>query len=180
MGQVVGIIGSLREKSYHRLIFNQYKDMAKDSFDLVEAPIGEIPMFNQDVLDSDGLPASVSSVVDQIRQAQGVIFFSPEYNYSVPGVLKNALDWISRADDQPLNGKPSAIIGASPGNIGTARMQYHLRQIAVFLNMNVLNKPEVMISRVMEKVAEEKISDSKTEEFLKKHIAVFAKFAEKW
>ncbi len=92
------------------------------------------------------MPDPVNVLAENIRKADAVLIVSPEYNYSIPGGLKNALDWMSRMDKQPFDGKLVAIMGASPGRIGTARMQYHLRQSFVFLNSTVLNRPEVMVA----------------------------------
>ena len=103
-----------------------------------------------------------------------MIFFTPEYNYSIPGVLKNAIDWLSRNDLKPFNNKLAAVLGGSPGNIGTARMQYHLRQVGVFLNLNFLNKPEVMIGKVFSKVTDGEITDKDTIDLLNRHIQQFA------
>ena len=174
--KVVGIIGSLRKESLHRTIFNEYKIMAKDSFELVEGEIGDLPLYNQDL---DGQVEKAKQLAALVEEADGVIFFSPEYNYSVPGVLKNAIDWLSRDDRKPFNSKPSAIIGASPGNIGTGRMQYHLRQVGVFLNIDFLNKPEVMIGKAFDKIKEGQLTDSSTREFLEKHVTVFSDFIQK-
>jgi chromate reductase len=87
----------------------------------------------------------------QLASADAILIASPEYNYSIPGPLKNAIDWASRPPNQPLDDKPLAIMGASPGMLGTGRMQYHLRQVAVFLNMHVVNRPEVFVAKAPEK-----------------------------
>lgn len=172
MKKVIGIIGSLRAESINRIVFNEYKALVKGKFELDEGEIKDFPLYNEDI---DGAPEAVKNLSKKILNSDGVIFFSPEYNYSIPGLLKNALDWISREESKPFNEKPAAIIGASPGNIGTARMQYHLRQVAVFLNINVLNKPEVMIGQSFEKVKDGKLVDEKTKEFLIKHADSFLK-----
>lgn len=138
----IGIVGSLRKDSIHRQIFNHYRDITKDQFDLNEGVIKGIPMFDGENMDN----SKVAELSAQIMTSDGIIFFTPEYNYSIPGVLKNAIDWLSRLDPQPLAGKPASIVGASPGRVGTARMQYHLRQVGVFLDLHFMNKPEVMIS----------------------------------
>jgi chromate reductase len=98
-----------------------------------------------------------------------LLFATPEYNYSIPGVLKNAIDWVSRPPDQPFAGKAAAIIGASPGPTGTARAQYHLRQVGVFLDLHFLNKPEVMISSAADRFdADGRLKDEKTAEIIRK------------
>ncbi len=171
MKTVVGIIGSLRKASINRVLFEEYKSLSADYFKLVEGEIGDIPPYNQDIKEQ---PESVSKLCEKIATADGLLIFSPEYNYSIPGVLKNVLDWVSLDDQKPLNNKPGAILGASPGGIGTARMQYHLRQVSVSLNIQMLNKPEVMVSKAGDKIKDGKLVDGDTKEFLKKHVKAFA------
>jgi chromate reductase len=131
--------------------------------------IGGFESFNQNV--DANPPANVTAFKAVIRASDAIIFSSPEYNYSVPGFLKNAIDWASRPyGDSAWDGKPALIIGASPGTGGTMRMQYHLRQIMVFLNMHPLNKPEVMISNCAAKFTDGKLTDEKTREFLRQAI----------
>lgn len=170
--KILGIVGSLRKDSLHRKVFNQYQALASEHFELIDGSIAEFPMYDGE---QDDHPA-VLQLAEQIRAADGVIFFSPEYNYSIPGSLKNALDALSRQNPQPFAGKPAAIIGASPGNAGTARMQYHLRQVGVFLDLHFLNKPEVMISGAFGKMEDGKIVDGQTIDFLGTHAGAFAKF----
>jgi chromate reductase, NAD(P)H dehydrogenase (quinone) len=171
MKKVIAIIGSLRKESVNRHIFNNYKRLAKDFFVLEEGDISQIPLYNQDI---EKEPGSVAALAELINHSDGVIFFTPEYNYSIPGVLKNAIDWLSRNDLKPFNNKLAAVLGGSPGNIGTARMQYHLRQVGVFLNLNFLNKPEVMIGKVFSKVTDGEITDKDTIDLLNRHIQQFA------
>lgn len=170
--KIVGLVGSLRKGSLHRTIFNHYQDLASNHFQLSFGDISEVPMYDGE---QDDHPAVVK-LAEQIREADGVIFFSPEYNYSIPGSLKNALDALSRQSPQPFAGQPAAIVGASPGNVGTARMQYHLRQVGVFLDLQFLNKPEVMISGAFGKVEDGRIVDEQTIEFLSLHAGEFARF----
>ncbi|MFQ3231356.1 NADPH-dependent FMN reductase [Reinekea sp.] len=172
---ILGIVGSLRKDSVHKQVFNHYKEIAKNQFELSEGSIVDIPMYDGENMDN----AAVVKLAEQIRKADGVIFFSPEYNYSIPGSLKNALDYLSRVDPQPFVGKPAAIIGASPGAVGSARMQYHLRQVGVFLDIDFMNKPEVMISGVFSKLADGRITDATTVEFLEVHSKAFEAFVKK-
>lgn len=109
------------------------------------AEIGDLPLYNEDLRENDSFPPPAARFREQIADAEAILFVSPEYNYSLPGVLKNAIDWASRAPSQPFANKPFAVMGASGGMSGTMRMQYHLRQIAVFLNMHPLNQPEVFV-----------------------------------
>lgn len=171
---IVALVGSIRQESIHRQIFKHYQENCRDYFTLEEVPIKDIPLFDGD----EKTIGAVEKLSQKIRQADGVIFFSPEYNYSVSGVLKNAIDWISRTKPQPFVGKPASIIGASPGNIATARMQYHLRQIGVFLDIRFMNKLEVMIGGVFGKIQEGRITDQPTIDHLLKHAESFKDFVE--
>ena len=170
---MIGIVGSIRKDSIHRQIFNHYREIARDHFDLHEGVIEGIPMYDGENMSNP----EVLRLAEQIVETDGIVFVTPEYNYSIPGVLKNAIDWLSRCDPQPFAGKPATIIGASPGNVGTARMQYHLRQVGVFLDLQFMNKPEVMIGGAMSKLGNGKIIDDSTVEFLHTHAETFKKFS---
>lgn len=170
MAQVTAIVGSLRKQSVNRAVFEAYQELNSTVFELKEGSIADIPLYNQDIVEE---PPAVTALAQQLDASQGVIFFSPEYNYSIPGALKNAIDWLSRSALNPFDGKAAAIIGASPGNIGTARMQYHLRQVGVFLNLRFLNKPEVMIGQCGDKIQEGKLVDERARTFLQKHAQAF-------
>ena len=173
--KIVGIIGSLRKDSIHKQIFAEYKTMTADLFELEMGSFAGLAVYDGE----DGDNPIVAKLQQQILDADGVIFFTPEYNYSLPGGLKNAIDWLSRCDPQPFFDKPAAIIGASPGNIGTARMQYHLRQIGVFLNLHFMNKPEAMIGQAFSKINDGKITDQSTRDFLRRQAEAFASFVSK-
>lgn len=142
--KIAGISGSLRTGSFNSALLRAAQAAAPEDMEIEIESIADIPPYNADV-QSAGFPVVVDRLVDRIRQADGVLIATPEYNYSIPGVLKNAIDWVSRADDQPFNGKAVAIMGASMGLLGTARAQYHLRQVFVFLNAMVMNRPEVFV-----------------------------------
>lgn len=141
---VLGISGSLRRDSYNTAALREAVRLAPDNMHITIADISEIPLYNEDVY-AKGFPAAVESLREQIRSADALLFVTPEYNYSMPGVLKNAIDWVSRPPQQPFAGKPAALMGASAGRFGTVRAQYHLRQSVVFLDVRLLNRPEVMI-----------------------------------
>ena len=173
MKNIVALIGSLRKESINRQVYEHYSELAKESLSITEIPIADFPHYNADI---EPFPPQVLEAANKIKAADGLIFFSPEYNYSIPGMLKNALDWLSRCENKPFDNKPATIIGASPGAIATARMQYHLRQVAVFLNLRVMNKPEVMIGGAYDKIKDHKVIDDGTVQFLKKHVVDFDQF----
>lgn len=141
---VVGLSGSLRRKSFNTALLKAAISLAPAGMTIEAGGFADFPLYNQDLRDF-GVPVAVGVLAERIRKADAVLIVSPEYNYSLPGGLKNAIDWISRVDRQPFDGKLVAIMGASLGRLGTARMQYHLRQSFVFLNGTVLNRPEVMV-----------------------------------
>lgn len=142
---ILGIAGSLRRQSFNRSLLRAAQELAPDGASIDIFELDGIPSFNQD--EEANPPAKVAELKQRVRSAGAILFVTPEYNYSVPGVLKNAIDWASRPyGDSAWNGKPVAIMGASVGSIGTARAQYHLRQMFVFLNMYAVNQPEVMLS----------------------------------
>jgi len=169
MVKILGISGSLRRASYNSMVLHAASRLVPEGVSLdVFEQLREIPPYDDDVRLETGFPPVVESLREAIRAADALLIVSPEYNYSIPGVLKNAIDWASRAPDQPFADKPVAIMGASPGLLGTARMQYHLRQCFVFLDSRVLNKPELMIGQVASKFdADGNLTDGPTTELIK-------------
>jgi chromate reductase len=146
---ILGIAGSLREKSFNRYALRAAQSLAPEGTTIEIADISDLPGFNQD--HEAQPPAKVVELKKQIRAADAILFVTPEYNYSIPGVLKNAIDWASRPyGDSAWQGKTVAVMGASVGTLGTARAQYHLRQSFVFLDMRAVNQPEVMIAQAHE------------------------------
>ena len=142
---VFAFCGSLRKGSFNRMALRAAEELAPAGMTFDNADIAQIPAYNEDVREQ-GYPPPVRDMRERIRAADAILFVTPEYNFSIPGVLKNAIDWASRPPDQPFNGKPVAIMGASPSMLGSARAQYHLRQCCVFLNMFPINQPEVFIA----------------------------------
>jgi chromate reductase len=141
---ILGFAGSLRKGSYNRALLRAAMALIPAGASLESFDLAPIPPFNQDLEGQP--PATVKTFKEKIRAADAILIATPEYNYSVPGVLKNAIDWASRPyGDNAFDGKPVAIMGASIGMLGTARAQYHLRQSIVFLNMYPVNQPEVMV-----------------------------------
>jgi chromate reductase len=165
--RILGIAGSLREGSYNRGALRAAVELAPEGSEIEIFDIAGFPEFVQG--QDEDPPQKVADFKRKIREADAILICSPEYNYSVPGVLKNAIDWASRPyGDSAWDGKPAAIMGVSPGAIGTARMQYHLRQIMVFLNMYPLNKPEGMIGKAAEKFdGDGNLTDEKTRDFIR-------------
>ena len=164
---ILGICGSLRSGSYNRMALRAAGELLPEgaSLETFDA-LRQIPPYDDDVR-LKGFPPAVQQLRDQLRAADALLVVSPEYNYSTSGVLKNAIDWASRAPDQPFDGKPVALMGASQGVFGTARAQYQLRQMMVFLNGLVLNKPEVMIGQSATKFdAEGRLTDEPTRKFI--------------
>ena len=142
---ILGIAGSLRDGSFNRAALRAAQTLVPEGATIETFDIKGLPGFSQD--DETNPPAQVVQLKQRIRAADAILFVTPEYNYSVPGVLKNAIDWASRPyGDSAWTKKPVAIMGASVGTLGTARAQYHLRQMLVFLNMYAVNQPEVMIA----------------------------------
>ena len=163
---VIGISGSLRKGSYNSMALRAAQKLAPAGMTLTIADIANIPMYNDDVR-AAGEPEAVLALKAQIAAADAVLLVTPEYNFSIPGVLKNTLDWLSRPPLTPFDGKPVAIMGASPGPVGTARVQYHLRQVLVFMNSFTVNKPEVFISSCAGKFnAQGELTDEATAKFM--------------
>lgn len=163
---VLALCGSLRQGSYNAMALRAAQKLAPAGMRIEAADIGAIPFYNDD-LRANGDPAPVAELKAKIRAADAVLIVSPEYNFSVPGVLKNTLDWMSRPPEPPFDGKVVAIMGASGGPVGTARGQYHLRQILVYLNTFTVNKPEVFISAAQTKFnAQGELIDEATAKFI--------------
>lgn len=147
--RILGIAGSLRRKSYNRAALRAAQKLVPANTELEIFELDGIPVFSED--DERTPPANIVELKKRIREADAILLVTPEYNYSIPGGLKNAIDWASRPyGDNAWAGKPVALMGASVGRLGTARAQYHLRQVFVFLNMLAVNQPEVMIGNAAE------------------------------
>ncbi len=159
---ILGIVGSLRRESYNRAALRAAQQLVPTNTTLEICDLVGIPPYNQD--DEQHPPTAVIEFKNRIRAADAILIATPEYNYSIPGVLKNAIDWASRpVGDSAWGGKTVALLGASVGRVGTARAQYHLRQMFVTLDMYPVNRPEVMIGNAAEVFDREgKLSDAKT------------------
>ena len=165
--KVIGMAGSLRRGSYNRALLRAATELAPPALHIVTFELDDIPLYNGDI-EAAGVPASVVQLRDAVRQADGLLIATPEYNHGVPGVLKNTIDWLSRPPrHSALNGKVAALMGATPGTLGTARAQSQLRQAFVFTNTYALLQPEVLVSHAHEKFdADNRLVDQTTREAL--------------
>jgi chromate reductase len=174
---VLGISGSLRKGSYNSMALRAAQKLAPQGMRIDIADISAVPFYNED-LRTATVPESVVRLKDQIRAADAVLLVSPEFNFSIPGVLKNTLDWLSRPPEPPFENKPVAIMGASPGVLGTARMQYHLRQVLVYMNTFTVNKPEVFITQAAAKFGPDgELTDAPTAQIIAELLASLDRLA---
>ncbi len=177
------ICGSLRKESWNRMVANTLPSVAPGLKFKDAPPFDKMPNYNQDDQKANGFPDSVKAWADAIRGADGVVFVTPEYNFSVPGVLKNAIDWVSRMDakEQPFFGRPCAILTASGGPVGGSRVQYELRKILQSIEGIVLPKPEVFVTLAPTKIDTTKgvVTDATTLDFMKKQMEAFAAFIQR-
>ena len=176
---VVCICGSLRKGSYNRMVMNLLPGYAPAGMKITEAPSwADFPIYNADIQNTTGFPEPVQKLAEAVRTADGVIFISPEYNYSIPGGLKNAIDWVSRVPNQPFAGKPVTMQSAGAGVLGGGRMQYDLRRCMIFLDAMTMNKPEIFIGNVSARIDDKtgQIKDEQTIGFIKQQLEAFAKF----
>jgi chromate reductase len=173
---VLGICGSLRRGSYNMAALRAAIELQPPEMTITIADIRAFPLYNEDVR-AQGFPSPVETFRRQIKEADALLFATPEYNYSMPGVLKNAIDWASRPPDQPFAGKPAAIIGAGAGMAGTARAQYDLRRSFVFLDMHPVNRPEVLIGQAQQKFdAEGRLTDEAGRGFIRDLLVALAEW----
>lgn len=175
--KALGICGSLRKGSFNRAALRAAVELLPDGMTLDIADISQFPLYNEDVRQA-GFPAPVQKLREQILAADALLFVTPEYNYSTSGVLKNAIDWASRPPDQPFDGKPVAIMGATASLWGTTRAQYDIRKSCVYLNMFPLNKPEVLIAQAASKFdAELRLTDKTTRDMIAQQMAALRDWA---
>jgi len=169
--RVLGIAGSLRSGSFNRALLRAAQELAPAGLEVVSFDIAPVPLYNADV-EAQGDPAPVAALKTAIREADALLIVTPEYNYGVPGVLKNAIDWASRPPDKsPLRGKPAAIMGATTGQGGTIRAQLQLRQAFVFTQTLALLAPEVLVAKAHERFDPDgRLIDEKTRSFVSKQL----------
>jgi chromate reductase len=165
---IVAISGSLRAASYNTRLLHVLKDMASASMDIEVVRLNGIPVYDGDDEDANGVPQIVQDLAEQVRRAHGVLIATPEYNFSIPGGLKNATDWISRVANQPFKDKRVGIVGAAGGPLGTARSQYHLRQNLVGLEALTMSKPEMFVGMAQTKFDDEgQLTDDESRKFFR-------------
>ena len=178
---VITISGSLRKGSYNTALSHQLPKWAPEGMSITAAPAwADLPTYNADD-QAKGFPETATKLADAIRAADGVIIVSPEYNYGVPGGLKNAIDWVSRMKDQPFKDKPVALQSASGALLGGSRMQYHLRQCLTSIDALIFGRPEVIVTFAPQKFDAEtlELKDQATRDMIKLQLAAFAKFIER-
>lgn len=178
MLDILVICGSLRRDSYNMRIAEALATLGLKNVRFSMSPqISEIPLYNQDSHDDVGVPPAVMSLAEAIRAAAGVVIVSPEYNWSIPGALKNAIDWLSRLPNQPFKRKPVAIQSSSSGVLGGSRMQYHLRQVLACVEADVFGKPEVIVTYAKTKFDERGVlTDQSTRVTIERQIEKFVEF----
>ena len=171
--RVIAVVGSLRRESYTRRVVNALRELAPQAMEIEIAPIGSLPLYNEDD-DTDVPPPAWQTFRNQVRYGDGVLFATPEYNRSIPGVMKNAIDVGSRPDGASVwSGKPAAVLSVSPGLLGGFGANHHLRQCLTFLDMPVLQQPEAYLGRAASLMdVDGRITSSETVEFLKRFVGV--------
>ncbi|WP_428819363.1 NADPH-dependent FMN reductase [Microbulbifer sp. MCCC 1A16149] len=177
--KILAISGSLRNSSFNSAALETAAEIAGDSAEFTFADLSAIPLYDQDLRDK-GVPEAVETLQQQVLDADAILFSTPEYNYSVSGVLKNAIDWLSRVDPQPFADKPVAVMSASMSAFGGARAQYDLRRILIYLDAHFVNKPEVMISFAHKKFDDKgKLTDEDTRKFVGDLVTALDKWAKR-
>lgn len=179
---VLVICGSLRKRSYNAALARALPTLSPAGMTFTPAPAFDtLPIYNADIQDASGFPPAAENLAAAIRAADGVLFVTPEYNWSMPGGLKNAIDWVSRMQDQPFVEKPVAIQSCSQGPVGGARMQYHWRMSMTFLKAYIFGTPEVFVGNAASKFDKDTLAltDQTTKDFVKMQLDAFAKFIAK-
>ncbi|HUD09363.1 MAG TPA: NAD(P)H-dependent oxidoreductase [Patescibacteria group bacterium] len=175
--QILGIGGTLRKGSYSKALLLEAQKLAPEGVVIEITEIGEFPLYNAD----NEMPSIVQDFKNKIKAADAILFSTAEYNFSVPGSLKNAIDWGSRPyGDNSWEDKPVAIISESTGMLGGVKAQYHLRQMMLFTNMHPLNRPEVIVGNVAEKFDKQgNLMDEHTREKIKELLIALVAWAER-
>ena len=169
--KIVGMVGSLRRGSLNRALLEAARDVAPEGMEVTIIPLNEVPLYNQDVEQEEGFPPAVVAMREAIAAADGLILATPEYNGSISGVLKNAIDWASRGG--LMGKKPVATMGGSPGALGATKAQEHLRQICLHLGMYVLSRPTIAVPHFGKKIQDGVLTDDVTKDFIAKQMMTF-------
>jgi len=180
--KVLTICGSLRKNSYNAALVRALPELAPPNMTFSASPAWEtIPLYNADLQETSGFPAPAEDFAAAIRAADGIIITSPEYNWTIPGGLKNALDWVSRMKEQPFKDKPVALQSASGGPLGGARMQYHLRMCMTYLGCFIFGTPEIFVGMAASKFDKDslKLTDEATRKIVGQQLEGFGKFIER-
>lgn len=180
---ILTICGSLRKGSYNAALIRQLPSLAPASFKFSAAPsFAGFPLYNADLQNEKGIPADVTAWADAIRAADGIVIASPEYNWSIPGALKNAIDWVSRIKEVPFKGKPVVLQSASTGLLGGSRMQYHLRQSLTSIDAQMPGRPEVVVTFAKDKFDEAtgELKDAATRDVVRQQLAAFEPFVRRF
>ena len=170
--KILAITGALRKDSYNTQLLKAVQELAPKDMEIELVTLHGIPLYDGDEEDKHGVPAIVKALQEKARQADGIIIATPEYNFSVPGVLKNATDWLSRSGN-PFKWKRVGVMGASQGPVGTARAQYHLRQNLNGLEAIVMPKPEIFVATADKKFANGQLTDEDTKKVIRTWLAAF-------
>jgi chromate reductase len=176
---VLVICGSLRKGSYNAALARALPALAPPELSLRNAPsFRNFPLYDADIQTTSGFPAEVNAWADAIRSADGLIIVSPEYNWSIPGGLKNAIDWVSRMKEQPFKDKPVALQSAAGGILGGSRAQYHLRQCLTSVDAILFGRPEVIVTFAPQKFDEKNLEfkDATAVDLIRQQLAGFARF----
>ena len=179
---VLAICGSLRKGSFNRMLMNNSIALAPEGMSITESPsVGAMPIYNFDDQQATGFPPGSEALAAAVRAADGLLIVSPEYNWSIPGGLKNAIDWLSRYKEVPFVGKPVAIQSAAGGMLGGSRMQYHLRQSLTPLDVHLFGRPEVIVSFAAQKFDENgKLKDQGAIDLIKQQLAGFETYVRRF
>jgi chromate reductase len=180
MAQVLAICGSLRKGSFNRMLMNASIGLAPAGTTIKEAPsFAKFPLYNFDDQQASGFPKDVDALHQAVTAADGLLIVSAEYNWSIPGGLKNAIDWLSRYKEVSLKDKPCCIQSAAPGLLGGSRMQYHLRMSLQAIDAQLFGKPEVIVNLAASKFADGALKDQTALDLIKQQLTAFVKFIDR-
>lgn len=172
--KVIGFAGSLRKNSYNKMLLKTVQNLFPSDMEMEIVDIPDIPIYNYDIQESQGFPQSIINIGEKIKNADAILIATPEYNYSIPGGLKNFIDWLSRLESKPFFGIPMSMVGATTGMGGTIRAQANLRTVALFIEAPVMPKPEIYVTKAADKFDKDgNLTDDATKKVLEKYIERF-------